>query len=287
MPAHDDPKTLIADDWDDYLLLDSGGRKKLERVGPYTFVRPEPQALWRPRMAPDVWAKAHAVFSGDDEDDEAGRWRVTTAIAPTWPIEWNGLKFLSRVTPFRHLAFFPEHSVHWRDLEKTLAARGADAPQAEVLNLFAYTGLASLAAARAGARVTHVDASKKSIGFARENQQAAGLNEAPIRWIVDDALAFAQREVRRNRRYDAILLDPPKYGRGPNGEIWKLEEGLGALLEACTAMLAPGGLLILTIYAVRLSGIAVREAVRDFLPNATLEFGDMALAPLLRSPRSH
>jgi 23S rRNA (cytosine1962-C5)-methyltransferase len=270
-------EVLIADDWRDYAVLDSGDQRKLERVGGYTFVRPEPQALWRPRLPASAWDNADAHFSASGDDEDAGRWRSARPIPSTWPMQWDGLRFTARMTPFRHLAVFPEHSVHWRFLAERLAAHAPHAPQAEVLNLFGYTGLASLVAARAGAKVTHVDASKKAIGFARENQAAAGLDAAPIRWIVDDALAFAQREVRRGRAYDAILVDPPKYGRGPNGEVWRLEENLASLLQACAALLRPNGALILTLYAVRLSAIAALQAVRDALPNGACSYGEMAL----------
>lgn len=273
----DDPITLIADDWRDYGVLDSGDGRKLEQVGPFRFVRPEPQALWRPRLAQDAWDSADALFTGGGEDDDEGRgrWRTARPLPETWTLNWDGLAFLSRLTPFRHLAFFPEHSVHWRAAAESISG----APQAEALNLFGYTGLASMACARAGARVTHVDASKKAIGFARENQDAAGLAGAPIRWICDDAFAFAQREVRRGKTYDVIFLDPPKYGRGPNGEIWRLEESLFPLLQACAALIAPGGLVILSVYAVRLSAVALLQTAKEAFAGKPGRFshGDMCL----------
>lgn len=275
------PRILVADDWRDYRLLDSGNGRKLEQVGPYRFDRPEPQALWTPRDS-KAWTSADAVFaaSGDGEED-AGRWRFNKALPETWPLDWNGMTFLSRPTPFRHLAFFPEHSVHWRYAAEAISARQGAQP-ADVLNLFGYTGLASLACARAGAKVTHVDASKKAIGFARDNQAAAGLNEAPIRWIADDAHTFVKREIRRGRRYDGIILDPPKFGRGPNGETWRLEDSLPALLNDCAALLSeagPGRFFILTVYAVRLSFIALAQAATSatVLQGGTWEFGEMAL----------
>ncbi|MFT3726353.1 MAG: class I SAM-dependent methyltransferase [Terricaulis sp.] len=281
------PKILVADDWRDYRLLDSGNGGKLEQVGPYRFVRPEPQALWAPRLGASAWDAADAVFAPSaSDDDEAGRWRFNKALPETWSLQWDDLKFVSRPTPFRHLAFFPEHSVHWRFARDRLKAhRGEGAP--EVLNLFGYTGLASLACAAAGAKVTHVDASKKAIGFARDNQREAGLGEAPIRWICDDALAFVQRELRRGRRYDGVILDPPKFGRGPNGETWKLEEGLYDLLSVCSALLrrdpndaaSAEGFLIATVYAVRLSYLALVQTGDDSLAAAkgVWETGEMAL----------
>ncbi|MEQ1493433.1 MAG: class I SAM-dependent methyltransferase, partial [Terricaulis sp.] len=252
------PDLLIADDWADYRLLDSGNGGKLEQVGPYRFVRPEPQALWAPARPAQDWDSADAIFAGSSgEDEDAGRWRFNRELPQSWTLKWDDLSFVSRPTPFRHLAFFPEHSVHWRYAREYLTAhRGA---QPEVLNLFGYTGLASLVCAKAGAKVTHVDASKKAIGFARDNQQAAGLGEAPIRWICDDALSFVKREIRRGRRYDGIILDPPKFGRGPDGETWKLETDLPELLDACQTLLrtdpnnraSAKGFMIATVYAVR------------------------------------
>lgn len=276
-----DYSILTADDWADYAVLDSGHGAKLERAGGYTFVRPEPQALWRPRRPAADWDRADAIFApqgAGGEDDDAGRWRFNRPLPERWPLRWRDLGFLSRPTPFRHLAFFPEHSVHWRYAQALLRARPAGAPQAEALNLFGYTGLATLACAQAGAKVTHVDASKKAIGMARDNQAEAGLAEAPIRWIADDALTFVRREGRRGRRYDLIILDPPKYGRGPNGEVWRLEEGLGALLDACAGVLAPGGAVIATVYAVRLSALSLAAAARDaFGPQGAWETGEMCL----------
>jgi 23S rRNA (cytosine1962-C5)-methyltransferase len=275
---------LIADDWRDYRLLDSGKGGKLEQVGPYRFVRPEPQALWAPALAPSEWDGADAIFApAASGDEDAGRWRFNRELPETWAVEWDDLRFLSRTTPFRHLAFFPEHSVHWRYARECLQAhKGA---QPEVLNLFGYTGLASLACAKAGAKVTHVDASKKAIGFARENQTAAGLSEAPIRWICDDALAFVRREIRRGRRYDGIILDPPKFGRGPGGETWRLEEQLPELLDACQTLLRTNaderasakGFMIATVYAVRLSYLALAQTAQQVFSGGEWQIGEMAL----------
>ncbi len=283
MTAHA-PKILIADDWRDYRILDSGNGGKLEQVGPYRFVRPEPQALWAPALDAREWDGADAIFSPSSaEDDEGERWRFNRELPQSWRMQWDDLTFLSRPTPFRHLAFFPEHSVHWRFARDCLKAHRG--PQAEVLNLFGYTGLASLACAKAGAKVTHVDASKKAIGFARDNQREAGLADAPIRWICDDALAFVKREIRRGRRYDGLILDPPKFGRGPDGETWRLENDLPELLDACQALLrtdpndraSAKGFMIATVYAVRLSYIALDQVARQFFVGGEWEAGEMAL----------
>ena len=285
------PKILVADDWQDYRLLDSGNGGKLEQVGPYRFVRPEPQALWSPQMPAQDWDSADAIFSPSD-DDEAGRWRFNRELPPTWTLHWDDLKFQSRPTPFRHLAFFPEHSVHWRYAREWLRAHKGGQP--EVLNLFGYTGLASLACASVGAKVTHVDASKKAIGFARDNQQEAGLADAPIRWICDDALTFVRREIRRGRRYDGVILDPPKFGRGPNGETWQLESGLAELIDACQTLLrveptqrdSAQGFFIATVYAVRLSYLALAQTAQQAFTGAAgeWEIGEMAL-PHSNDPR--
>ncbi len=281
MTAHDRAMdTLVASDWQDYRLIDSGGGEKLEQAGPFRFIRPEPHALWT-RRHDNEWRAADAVFTGD-EDEDGGRWRFHRTLPQHWPMQWDGLRFLSRPTPFRHLAFFPEHSVHWRFAEDALKdTGGGEAP--EVLNLFGYTGLASLACARAGARVTHVDASKRAIGFARENAEEAGLITAPVRWICDDALAFVQREARRERRYSGIVLDPPKFGRGPKGETWRLEESLHGLLRACAGLLAEPGagprFIVLTVYAVRMSALALVQIAEDATGlSGGWTFGEMALA---------
>jgi 23S rRNA (cytosine1962-C5)-methyltransferase len=280
-----DPALLIADDWTDFAVEDSGAGWKLERYGPYRFARPDPQALWTPAQNPERWRSDGRFSPAADENEEMGRWRLERELPEQWPLHWGPLTALARCTPFRHLGLFPEQSPHWRFAMDACSALGG---QPEVLNLFGYTGMASLACAAAGARVTHVDASKKAIGYARLNQAASGLEAKPIRWIVDDAFAFVQRELRRGRRYDGVILDPPKYGRGPNGEVWRLEEGLFDLLAACAKLLrrAPeepasaAGFLIATVYAVRLSHIALAQTAAAALAAAhgVWQSGDMALA---------
>lgn len=260
---------LRADRWRDYSLLDSGDGWKLEQVGPYRFARPEPQALWAPAAPVDSWQEDARFSPAADEEDERGRWRFARPIPETWPMSYAGVRFHARCTPFRHLGFFPEQAVHWDWSRDRLGAGDT------VLNLFGYTGLASLIAAQAGAAVTHVDASKKAIGFARENQAMAGLEAAPIRWIVDDALVFTQREARRGRRYSLVILDPPKHGRGPNGETWSFETGLEPLLAAVRAVLAEPpapAAVILTAYALRLSHHALLRAAAQALDGLGLAF---------------
>jgi len=241
-------ETLVAEPGPDFALLDSGNGRKLERCGPFRFIRPEPQAMWAPA---DLDWQADGEFVGGPEDEGGGRWHLSDHVPPSWPIEQAGVTLHAQCTPFRHLGFFPDMAPHWARLQ-------ALPPGAEVLNLFGYTGVASLVAARAGCRVVHVDASKKAVEQARANAALSGLSDKPIRWITEDARRFVAREVRRGRRYDAILLDPPKFGRGPDGEVWDLNADLPALLAACTRLLdGTSRFLILTTYAIRLSAIAL------------------------------
>lgn len=211
--------------WADYALLDSGHGRKLEQYGPYKVVRPEPQCLWTPRLAQSLWDDADAVFDPSDEED-AGRWRFKGKPLENWPLAWGEVKFHGRFTAFRHLAFFPEQAANWSWLDAQVRAASDGGDQPRVLNLFGYTGVASLVMAAAGAAVTHVDASKKAVAWARENAALSGLADRPVRWIVEDAKKYVQREVRRGSTYDGIILDPPKYGRGPDGQVWRLFEDL-------------------------------------------------------------
>ena len=266
--------------WDDYALLDSGHGRKLERYGRYTVVRPEPQCLWAPKLPPEAWEKADAVFDPTDEDD-AGRWRFSGKLAETWPLGWNGVKFHGRFTAFRHLAFFPEQAANWAWLDQAVrAAAGQSGGQPRVLNLFGYTGVASLVMAAAGAAVTHVDASKKAIGWARENAELSGLADRPIRWITEDARKYVQREVRRGSTYDGVILDPPKYGRGPTGEVWRLFEDLPELARLCGELLSENAsFLILNAYAERISGPALAGLLSEVLADrgGTIDWGELAL----------
>jgi 23S rRNA (cytosine1962-C5)-methyltransferase len=270
------PIVLRTTGWADYGLVDSGDGRKLERYGPYRVVRPEPQCLWRPRLAEADWAAADAVFDPTDED-EAGRWRFSGKPAETWPLRWRGVKFHGRFTAFRHLAFFPEQAANWEWLDQRV--RAAPTPP-KVLNLFGYTGVASLVAAAAGASVTHIDASKKAIAWARENAALSGLEDRPIRWICEDARRYVQREARRGSRYDAIILDPPKYGRGPNGEVWRLFDDMPEILRLCIELLSENpSFLILNAYAERISGLSLAGLLSDAMAGrgGTIDWGELAL----------
>jgi len=270
------PLVMRTTGWDDYGLIDSGAGRKLERYGPYQVIRPEPQCLWAPRLASAVWEVADATFDPSDED-EAGRWRFKAQPKDAWPLSWNGIRFHGRFTAFRHLAFFPEQAANWAWLRQRVTA---EARPLRLLNLFGYTGVASLVAAKAGASVTHVDASKKAIAWARENAELSGLADRPIRWICEDARRYVQREVRRGQTYDAIILDPPKYGRGPNGETWRLFEDLPALLADCVQLLSPdAAFLLLNGYAERISGLSLGALLADAMAGrgGAVDWGELAL----------
>jgi len=235
---------------DDYALLDSGNGLKLERYGKLKIIRPEAQAIWQPQHAAQEWQSVDAIFTGDTTEEGAGRWAFPKKQLPeTWPLSWDGINYLGRFTSFRHVGVFPEQATHWKFMEEKIKERLSQGKEFKVLNLFGYTGLASLVAARAGAHVTHVDASKKAILWARENQDDADLGDKPIRWICEDAVRFCEREVRRGNYYDGILLDPPAYGRGPKGEVWQLFDDLPHM------------------YAIRASFYAMHEIMQE-------KFGD-------------
>jgi 23S rRNA (cytosine1962-C5)-methyltransferase len=259
---------------DDYALLDSGGGRKLERFGELVLDRPEEQAMWSPSLSPGEWARADAVFTGEVDEEGAGRWKRRQGVPEAWTCRHGALTFACRFTSFRHVGVFPEQAAHFDYLRSRLAPAGG---RPSILNLFGYTGLASLVAAEAGADVTHVDASKKAIAWARENQALSRLDEKPIRWIVDDAQKFAAREARRGRRYDGILLDPPKYGRGPKGEVWELFAALPEMLAICRDLLKPeGSFLILTAYAIRASFLSLHRLCEETL-GANVASGELAL----------
>jgi 23S rRNA (cytosine1962-C5)-methyltransferase len=264
-------KLLESARWGDYALLDSGDGLKLERFGKYVLVRPESQAMWK-RSLDQEWKNAHAIFVPSGEES-GGHWDFKKKVEEQWkmhyPLRFDSgstqreITFKVMPTPGRHLGVFPEVAAHW-DWFSELIARSKR--EINVLNLFGYTGLASLTAAAAGAKVTHVDASKKSVNWARENQALSELTDAPIRWIVDDALKFVQREARRGVRYDGILLDPPKFGRGPKGEVWEVYKSLPNLLDTCRACLSTHPLFVVTtVYAVRASAIHMAQAIEEMM----------------------
>lgn len=300
------PLILAGEGWADYGLVDSGHGRKFERYGDYRFIRPEPQAMWTPRLA--QWDADGEFVPGSDEDG-GGRWRFEKPVPRDgWPLSWNEVSFTAQCTPFRHLGFFPDMAPVWDWMRGMLdgpppAGEGDRQPQAvggggfpppseaiasatspeaggfSTLNLFGYTGVGTMALSAYGP-VTHVDASKKSVAQARENAVLSGLQGRPVRWLVDDAAKFTAREVRRGRRYDGIILDPPKFGRGPTGETWRLEEGLPGLLGDCRRLLdADSRFLFLTVYAVRMSSLALAGLMEELFADlpGTIEHGDLAV----------
>ncbi len=284
----DTPTTLRTRAWADYALIDSGDGRKLERYGDYLVIRPEPQCWWSPKY-PALWDKADATFDPQGEDDE-GNWRFSRKPADQWALSWpdNGkdaVKFYGRFTNFRHLAFFPEQAANWIWQRDAIARR----KEPRILNLFGYTGVASLAAAAAGARVTHVDASKKAIGWARDNAALSGLSEAPIRWICEDARKYVQREVKRGSKYEGIILDPPKYGRGPTGEVWRLFEDLPEMIHLCAQLLSDdAAFLLLNAYAARVSGPALGHLMAEAVGPARggrVDYGELTLIEDSKPPK--
>jgi len=253
----------------DYELLDSGRRCKLERFGEVIVIRGEPKAWWEPILPPEKWDEAIAVH------DEDSGWDLAPHCPREWPLRLGNLTFLARISnTSKHLGIFPEQSPHWTAIQQ------AAAPGARLLNLFGYTGAATLVGAEAGWHPTHVDASKPATAWARENQRASRLEEKPIRWIVEDAMKYVRREVKRGSRYDGILLDPPAFGRGPDGTIWKVERQLTELLELCReALTETPRLLLLTTYNIEASSLMLRNLVSDLMKpyGGQIEVGELAL----------
>jgi len=266
--------TLIGEPWADYGLIDSGHGKKLERYGRFRFIRPEPQAMWAP--ASTDWQAQGEFVPGSDEDG-GGRWEFSEPVPREgWTLKWNEVSYTAQTTPFRHLGFFPDMAPVWSWMRERVA--GLDSP--ECMNLFGYTGVGTLAMATKGVRMVHVDASKKSVEAAKANAKLSGMADAPIRWMTDDAAKFVAREVRRGRRYAGILLDPPKYGRGPEGEVWRLEEDLPKLIADCRKLLDENSrFLFLTVYAVRMSALAIGELLNQVFADlpGKVEVGELGV----------
>jgi 23S rRNA (cytosine1962-C5)-methyltransferase len=267
---------LLSAQWEDYELLDSGDGKKLERFGTYTFVRPDHQAIWNPTLSIREWDSADAVFQATN-DESGGKWVFHRAIQSQWQMHYKNLSFFARTSNSRHLGLFPEQATQWDWINDQITA--STRPM-RVLNLFGHTGLSSLAAAKTGAQVTHVDASKKAIQYAKENQLLSGLGDKPIRWIIEDVVKFVKRESRRGIQYDGIILDPPKFGRGPKGEVWEIFKMLPYLLQEIRPILAiKPTFLVITAYAIRASALSlhfsIQEMMRDF--NGSITSGELVI----------
>ena len=246
-------------EWKDYELLDASGGERLERWGGVVLIRPDPQILWNTPREHPLWKRADARYVRSSSG--GGSWHVLRHVPPVWSIRYGGLVFRLRTMGFKHTGLFPEQAVNWEFAMEKI--RAASRP-VSVLNLFAYTGAATLACLSAGARVCHVDASKGMVSWARENAAASGLENRPVRWLVDDCMKFVRREARRGRTYDGIIMDPPSYGRGPGGEVWKLEEQIDSLVGDCVPLLSEHPLFfILNSYTAGLS-----PAVMEYLLGA-------------------
>ncbi|MEI6863972.1 MAG: class I SAM-dependent methyltransferase [Candidatus Adlerbacteria bacterium] len=280
--------TLVTKPSDGYELLDSGGEEKLERFGDVLLRRPDPQALWPKKLEESEWSKAAGAYvreggaktasgSPDTSPSEVFRGRWTGVLPQEWKIEFGGLNFLLKPTSFKHTGLFPEQEQNWLWSAECIKNAGREV---SILNLFGYTGGATLAAAKAGAQVTHVDASKTAVAWARENAKASGLEDAPVRWITEDALLFVRREIARGKKYDGIIMDPPAFGHGPKNEIWKIEENLIELVDLCGQLLSDQPLFLLVNgYAAGYSPLAFAYNLEQFEKKygGATEYGDLGI----------
>jgi 23S rRNA (cytosine1962-C5)-methyltransferase len=267
-------QTLIAKNWENYELIDSGNEEKLERYGHFTFVRPEPKALWAKQLPVTIWQTADAMYRRNNKG--GGNW-VFKKRVNDFVINWKSLKFSLKPTGFKHVGIFPEQSEVWHWIQSKIQNSKRDI---NVLNLFAYTGGSTLAAAASGARVTHLDAAKDIVNWASENARLSDLKDKPIRWIVDDAIAFVKREIKRSSKYDAIIMDPPKFGRGPQGEVWKIERDLPKLLQLCRQVLSNDPLLFLMVnYSTEYSAEVMHNMLQQTMKSygGSIEYGELAL----------
>jgi len=268
---------LFPTTWIDYQLLDSGDGQKLERYGKYTFVRPTPQAVWAPKLKKDRWNSANGIFK-PEKQESGGNWVYPKPLEhDTWIMQYKGIKFNAFTANSRHMGVFPEQASHWDWITHQIESLKHPI---HVLNLFGYTGIATLIAAKAGAQVTHVDASKKIVQIAQQNQVLSGLENKPIRWIVDDVFKFVQREARRNVQYDGLILDPPKFGRGTKGEVWEFFKLMPALLSSCKQILSRSPkFIVITAYAIQSSALSLYYGLEPFTQSlrGELSCGELAL----------
>jgi 23S rRNA (cytosine1962-C5)-methyltransferase len=260
---------LATTGWEDYELLDSGNGLRLERFAKYVISKPDPQAIWKPNLSQVEWDKADAKYMEKD-------WS-TNSLPQKWPLTYKNIQFYAKLTPFKHTGVFPEQILNWDYMQDRIKNVGKET---SVLNLFGYTGIASLVCAANGAKVTHLDGSKPAISWARENQALSGLSDKPIRWILDDAVQFTAREARRGNIYDAIIMDPPVYGHGPSGEIWDFNQSFPELLTNCRKILSPKPVfVIVNAYAISSSSLMLTNTMEDYLGlnKEKIEYGELAL----------
>lgn len=259
----------------DYELIDSGNARRLERFGKYIISRPDPQAIWKQAKPSELWAKADAIFQ---QKGKSGIWENKN-VPDKWLVSYQALQFYCKLTPFKHTGVFPEQVLNW-DFMSEILKQAQDKKQPNILNLFGYTGISSLVCAKTGAKVTHLDASKPSISWARENQQASNLLDKPVRWIIDDAVKFVSREIKRGVKYDAVIMDPPAYGHGPGGETWDFNESFPVLVGLAGQVLSDNPLFfIVNAYAISASAIMLYNVLKDNLRSlgGNFEYGELAL----------
>lgn len=282
---------LITEPGAEYELLDSGLGEKLERIGKFVLSRPDPQALWAKRLSLSEWKKADASFSRDESKGDAGSksgWTMRNEVGDRWIIEFGEMKFQIKPTAFKHIGLFPEQVVNWKWLgEQAQSSKlkgqseTKEGSDFEVLNLFGYTGGATLACAKAGAKVVHVDGSKSAITWARENAELSGLKDKPVRWILEDARAFVTREIKRERKYDGIIMDPPAFGHGPDNELWKIEEHFLGLVEDCMKLLKDKpSFFLINGYSAGYSAIAYENILLPLVQKygGSIEIGELAIS---------
>lgn len=262
----------IADEWKDYECIDTADGEKLERWGDIILCRPDPQVIWDARSAPQLWKESDAHYHRSSSG--GGKWEYRKPIPEQWAVKYKSLTFNIKPMGFKHTGLFPEQAVNWDYMMEKIKSR----PGAKVLNLFAYTGGATVACAKAGAAVTHVDASKGMVQWAKENAKSSGLQDAPIRYLVDDCMKFVEREIRRGNRYDAILMDPPSYGRGPGGEVWKIEESICHFVRRCSLLLSDNPLFfIINSYTTGLAPTVLSNLLQMCLPDGRVESSEIGL----------
>ena len=271
----------IADKWNDYEVLDCSDGEKLEKWGDYTLVRPDPQVIWNTKKSAPGWRKMNGHYHRSSKG--GGEWEFFN-LPEQWSIDYKslGLTFNLKPFKFKHTGVFPEQAVNWEWFSKKIKEAKDNGREIKVLNLFAYTGGATLAAAKAGAKVTHVDASKGMVNWAKENAKSSGLENAPVRWIIDDCVKFVEREIRRENFYDAVIMDPPSYGRGPKGEIWKIEDAVYPLIELCSNVLTKDPLFFL----ISSYTTGLQPAVLTYMLSTVLKpkFGGKAFAEEIGLP---
>lgn len=262
--------------WKDYELIDSGEGFRLERFGTYILSRPDPQIIWKKSLHESHWLATDYRYIRLSQDK--GRWvKKNDTLPEKWLLSYDELSFYAKLTPFKHTGIFPEQRVQWDEIKQSITKA---AFQPTILNLFGYTGIATLVAAKAGAKVTHVDASRPAIGWARENQQVSQLADKPVRWIVDDATKFVQRELKRGVQYDGILMDPPVFGHGPDGSVWKFNEHIPSLLSLCRQVLSPHPLFVyLNAYAISSSALTLGNILKDYFSTlgGSIHVGELVL----------